>query len=42
LSNGTAHFKKCKQLFEYQHLHLLKDIWLSKFQSMLKGGSFFQ
>jgi hypothetical protein len=22
-SNGTAHFKKCKQLFEYQHLPLL-------------------
>jgi hypothetical protein len=19
-SNGTVHFKKCKQLFEYQHL----------------------
>jgi hypothetical protein len=29
--NGTAHFKKCKQLFEYQHLLLLKDIWWSKF-----------
>ncbi len=27
LHNGTAHFKKCKQLFEYQHLHLLRDIW---------------
>jgi len=30
---GTAHFKKCKQLFEYQHhrpdqhLLLLRDIW---------------
>jgi hypothetical protein len=24
--NGTAHFKKCKQLFEYQHLLLLRDI----------------
>jgi len=31
LLNGTAHFKKCKQLFEYQHLLLLKDIWWSKF-----------
>ncbi len=30
-SNGTAHFKKCKQLFEYQHLLLLRDIWSSKF-----------
>jgi hypothetical protein len=28
--NGTAHFKKCKQLFEYQHLLLLRDIWWSK------------
>jgi hypothetical protein len=24
--NGKAHFKKCKQLFEYQHLLLLRDI----------------
>jgi hypothetical protein len=23
----TAHFKKCKQLFEYKHLLLLIDIW---------------
>ncbi len=23
-SNGTTHLKKCKQLFEYQHLLLLK------------------
>jgi len=23
---GTAHLKKCKQLFEYQHLLLLGDI----------------
>jgi hypothetical protein len=29
--NGTTHFKKCKQLFQYQHLLLLRDIWLSKF-----------
>jgi len=29
--NGTGHFKKCKQLFEYQHLLLLIDIWWSKF-----------
>jgi hypothetical protein len=28
--NGTAHFKKCKQLFEYQYL-LLRDIWWLKF-----------
>jgi hypothetical protein len=25
------HTKKCKQLFKYQHLLLLRDIWLSKF-----------
>ncbi len=25
--NGTAHFQKCQQLFEYQHLLLLRDIW---------------
>jgi hypothetical protein len=24
--NGTARFEKCKQLFEYQHLRLLRDI----------------
>ncbi len=29
--NGTAHFKKCKQLFEYQDLLLFRDIWWSKF-----------
>jgi len=29
--NGTAHFKKSKQLFEYQHLLLLRDIWWLKF-----------
>ncbi len=26
LINGTAHFEKCKQLFEYQHLLLVRDI----------------
>jgi len=25
--NGTARFKRCKQLFEYQYLLLLEDIW---------------
>jgi hypothetical protein len=25
--NGTARFEKCKQLFEYKHLFLLRDIW---------------
>jgi hypothetical protein len=25
--NGTACFKKCKQLFEYQHLLLLRDVF---------------
>jgi len=31
LINGTKRFKKHKQLFEYQHLLLLRDIWWSKF-----------
>ncbi len=26
--NVTAHFEKCKQLCEYEHLFLLRDIWL--------------
>jgi hypothetical protein len=30
-SNGTAHFKKCKKIFEHHHLLLLRDIWWSKF-----------
>ncbi len=30
-TNGTVHFKKCKQLFEYQQILLLRDIWWSKF-----------
>jgi hypothetical protein len=25
--NETAHFKICKQLFEYQHLLIFRDIW---------------
>jgi hypothetical protein len=29
LNNGTARLKNCKQLFEYQHLLLLRDIWCS-------------
>jgi hypothetical protein len=29
--NGTARFKKHKQLFEYKHLLLLRDIWWSDF-----------
>jgi hypothetical protein len=28
--NGTTHFKKCNQLFEYLHLLLLRDIWWSE------------
>ncbi len=28
--NGTARFKRCKQLFENQHLLLIRDIWWSK------------
>jgi hypothetical protein len=31
VSNGTARLKKCKQLFEYQHLLLLSDTWWLKF-----------
>jgi hypothetical protein len=27
--NGTARFKKCKRLFEFQHLGLLREIWWS-------------
>jgi hypothetical protein len=40
--NGTARLKKCKQLFEYQHLLLLRDIWWSKFKSILICCPFFQ
>jgi hypothetical protein len=40
--NGTARFKKCKQLFEYQHLLLLRDIWQSTLESIFKCSSFFQ
>jgi hypothetical protein len=29
--NGTARFKKCKQLFEYKHLLLLTGIRRSMF-----------
>ncbi len=28
--NGTAFFKNCKQLFKFQHLLLLRDVWWSK------------
>ncbi len=38
--NGTAHFKHCKQLFEYQHLLLLRHIGWSKLCSILKCCSF--
>jgi recombinational DNA repair protein RecR len=27
----TEHCNSCKQLFEYQHLLLLRDIWWSEF-----------
>jgi hypothetical protein len=30
-SNGTVRIKKFKQLFENQHLLLLRNIWWSKF-----------
>ncbi len=29
--NGRTHFKQCKQLLEYKHFLLLRDIWWSKF-----------
>jgi hypothetical protein len=41
-NNGTARFKKCKQLFEYQHLLVLRDIRWSNFESISKCCSFFQ
>jgi hypothetical protein len=39
--NGTVHFKKCKQLFEYQHLLLLRDIWWSKYNIYINAVHFF-
>ncbi len=33
--------KKCKQLFEYQHLLLLKDIWWLKLKSVYEVVNFF-
>jgi hypothetical protein len=30
LMNGAVRFEKCKQMFEYQHLLLLRDIWWSQ------------
>jgi hypothetical protein len=39
--NGTARFQRCKQLFEYKHLLLLRDIWWSKLKSIFKCCSFF-
>jgi hypothetical protein len=40
--NETVRFTKCKQLFECQHLLLLRDIWCSKFESIFKRSSIFQ
>jgi hypothetical protein len=40
--NGTARLKKYKQLFEYQHLLLLKDIWWSKFKIYINMLFIFQ
>ncbi len=34
-SNGTARLKKFKQLFKYQHLLLLRDIWCSGWKTTL-------
>ncbi len=39
--NETGCFKKCRQLFESQHLLLVRDIWWSKL-SIFKCCSFFQ
>ncbi len=39
--NGTPSFNKCKQLFECQHLLLLRYIPWSKFLSIFKYCSFF-
>ncbi len=33
--NGTAHFKNWKQLFEYQHLLLLRNIWAQCYKTFL-------
>jgi hypothetical protein len=40
--NGTAHIEKCKQLLEWQNLHLLCDIWLLKFKHIFNCCLFFQ
>jgi hypothetical protein len=29
--NGTGHFKKCTQSFEYHHLLILRDLCWAKF-----------
>jgi hypothetical protein len=42
LSNGTTRFKKCKQLSEYQHLLLFRDIWWPKVSSIFKCSTFFR
>jgi len=39
--NGTAQINKCKPLFEYQHLSLLRDFWWSKFYLYLNVVHFF-
>jgi hypothetical protein len=41
-SNGTTYFKKCKQLLKYQHVLLVRVIWLSKVYFILKCCVFFQ
>ncbi len=40
--NGTAWVKKWKQLFEYQHLLLFRDIGWPKLLSIFKCCSYFQ
>jgi hypothetical protein len=37
-SNGTARFKKCKQLFEYRHLLLLSSFFQHQNQLDICGG----
>jgi hypothetical protein len=41
--NGSVHFKKCKQLFEYQHLLLLRETSVGQNSNLyLKVVHFFQ
>jgi len=39
LEHRNSTLQKCKQLLEYQHLLLLRDIWWSKYKSIYKCSS---